>query len=135
MHVGKKADQQSGYRPVYLRLCFHKLKKRFPYDAAQRKDAKLCQRFILLITNNNEHAKFEEEKESSIVRLEIMNKAKTIKTDGRRVSNTGVIQVLKQPYYITNLPYRLEPTFHWAAIPLRFAILVKILRIKSAVEA
>ena len=102
MHVGKKADQPSGYRPVYLRFCFHKFKK---------KDAKLCQSFILLITDNNEHARFEEEKESSIARLEIKNKAKTIKTDGRRVSNTGVIQVLKQPYCITNLPYRLEHTF------------------------
>ena len=61
MHVGKKAVQPSGYRPVYLRLCFHKLKKRFPYDAAQRKHAKLCQSFKLLITDNNEHAKIKEE--------------------------------------------------------------------------
>ena len=47
---------------------FTNSKKRFPYDAAQRKDAKLCQSFILLITDNNEHAKFKEEKESSIAR-------------------------------------------------------------------
>ena len=62
MHVGKKCLSAERLPPSLSAPLFSRIKKRFPYDAAQRKDAKLCQSFILLITDNNEHAKFEEEK-------------------------------------------------------------------------
>ena len=57
----RKADQPSGYLPVYLHLCFHKCKKGFLMMRLKEHEI-LCQSFILLIVDYNEHAKFEREK-------------------------------------------------------------------------
>ena len=64
MHVGKKADQPRGYRPVYLRLCFHKFKKKGFLMMRLKEQVQNCVKVLY-----NEHAKFKEEKESSIVRF------------------------------------------------------------------
>ena len=114
MHVGKKADQR--LPPSLSAPLFSQIKIKGFLLMRLKEKMQNCVKVLYYsspITMSMQSSK--KKKKSSIARLEIKYKAKTIKTEGRRVSNTGVIQVLKQPYCITNLPYRLEPTLHWTA--------------------